>query len=158
MTTGELITDFLAQKRLAVVGVSRNAQDFSRAMFREFLNEGYDALPVNPQAKEVEGRRCFAHLGDISPPVESALLMISPALTEQVVRECAAAGVTRVWMYRAVGNGAVHPGAVAFCREKGIRLIEGYCPFMFFARPGFLHRAHRFCKKLLGSYPVDNRK
>jgi hypothetical protein len=154
MTTGEAITDFLKQKRLAVVGVSRNPHDFSRWLFREFLKQGYDAVPVNPQAKEVEGRRCFARVSEISPPVEGALLMTPPALTEQVVRECAASGITRLWMHRGVGNGSLHPGAVAFCRDQGIRLVAGYCPFMFFARPGFVHRLHRFCMKLLGSYPA----
>jgi len=153
MTTGELITDFLEQKRLAVVGVSRKPHDFSRMLFREFRKQGYDAVPVNPQLTEVEGGRCYAHVGEISPPVAGALLMTPPALTEQLVRECAAAGVTRVWMYRAGGNGAVHPGAVAFCHEQGMRLVEGYCPFMFFARAGFIHRVHRFCMKLAGSYP-----
>jgi uncharacterized protein len=154
MTTGELINDFLKQKRLAVVGVSRNPRDFSRSLFREFLKEGYDAVPVNPQLQEIEGRRCFAHLGEISPPVEGALLMTSPALTEQVVRECASSGITRVWMYRAGGNGAVHPNAVAYCHQKGLRLVEGYCPFMFFARPAIFHRVHKFCMKLVGSYPA----
>jgi len=154
MATRELITDFLQQRRVAVVGVSRSPRDFSRLLFREFLKRGYEAVPVNPQATEVEGRRCFPRVGEISPPVQAALLITSPALTEQVARECAACGITRLWMHRGVGNGALHPGAVAFCREQGIRLIEGCCPLMFFAKPGFVHRFHRFCMKLLGSYPA----
>lgn len=154
MTPSELITEFLNQKRLAVVGVSREPRDFSRSLFREFLKQGYDVVPVNPRATEIEGRPCFAHLGEISPPVEGALLMTAPDFTEQVVRECVAAGIPRVWMYRASGKGAVHPAAASYCREQGIQLIEGYCPFMFFARPAFFHRLHKFCMKLVGSYPA----
>ena len=154
MIAGEVIADFMKQKRVAVVGVSRDPRDFSRALFREFLQQGYDAVPVNPQATEVEGKRCFAHVGEISPPVDSVLLMTPPSSTEQVVLECAASGITRVWMHRGVGDGAVHPGAAALCREKGIRLVEGYCPFMFFQKPAFFHRLHRFFMKLAGSYPA----
>ena len=153
-TTRGLITDFLAQKRLAVVGVSRNPCDFSRMLFREFLKQGYDAVPVNPQVAELEGRHCFARVGDIVPSVEGALLMTPPELTEKVVRDCAHAGITRVWMFRAVGQGAIHSAAVALCRERGIRVIEGYCPFMFFPNPGFAHRLHAFFMKLVGSYPA----
>lgn len=152
-TTPELIADFLAHKRLGIVGVSRNPKDFSRALFREFLRQGYDAVPVNPQAAEVEGRRCFAHVRDIAPQVEGALLMTPPTLTRQVVAECAEAGITCIWMYRALGKGAIDPAATALCREKGIRVIEGYCPFMFFSGAGLVHRLHGFFMKLAGSYP-----
>jgi len=154
MTTRELINDFLGQKRLAIVGVSRNARDFSTALFREFLKQGYDAVPVNPSASSVEGRPCFSHVQDISPPVEGVLLMTPPALSQQVVRDCAAAGIRRVWMYRALGDGAIHPGAVQFCKENGIEVIEGFCPFMFFKNATFLHRLHGVFMKVAGTYPV----
>ena len=62
---------FMGQKRLAIVGVSRNPQDFTRVLFREFLKQGYDVIPVNPNATEVEGRKCFARVGDINPGVGS---------------------------------------------------------------------------------------
>ncbi len=153
MSALELIQDFLTKKRLAIVGVSRNPRDFSRALFREFLKRGYDAVPVNPQAEEVEGRRCYGRLADIAPPVEAALLMTSPELTERVAAECAEAGVKQVWMYRAIGLGAINPKAVALCREKGIGVIEGFCPLMFLPKTAFFHRLHGFFMKLTGSYP-----
>ena len=45
------IDDFLSRKRLALVGVSRNPQDFTRSMFREFRRRGYDVVPVNPNVR-----------------------------------------------------------------------------------------------------------
>ncbi len=151
--TRELIDGFLAQKRLAIVGVSRNPQDLSRALFREFLKQGYDIIPVNPNTTEVEGRKCFARVGDITPGVESALLMTPSVESARLLREAIEAGVRRVWLYRAMGKGATHQEAVDLCREKGVDLIEGYCPFMFFPS-SFVHRIHAFCSKLLGSYPA----
>ena len=79
--------------------------------------------------------------------------MTSPSVTEQVVRECAAAQVAMVWMYRALGAGAVSASAAAFCRERGIRVIEGECPFMFLPNAGLPHRIHGFVRKALGKYP-----
>ena len=69
------ITKFLDCKRVAFVGVSRNSQHFSRLLFREFLAKGYDPVPVNPQAANIDGRQCFARIADVNPPVEAALLM-----------------------------------------------------------------------------------
>jgi len=153
MTTLRDIQDFLALHRLAVVGVSRNPKDFTRALFREFLQRGYDAVPVHPDVREIDGVTCYATLLGVAPPVEGAVLLTSPRVTEDVVRECAAAEIHRVWMYRAGGHGAVSPAAVRFCGQNGIRVVEGECPFMFFSQTPWIHRAHGVCRKVFGHYP-----
>ena len=152
MTTRQAIDDFLAHKRLAVVGVSRNPKDFTRTLFGEFRRRGYDVVPVTPQAAELDGLPCFARIQDIAPPVEGALLLTSPAVTDQVVRDCAEASVHSVWMYRAVGEGAVSRGAIDFCQANGIQVVPGECPFMFFPNNGF-HAIHGFLHRIFGIYP-----
>ncbi len=153
MTGRQTIDDFLARKRLAVVGISRNPKDFTRTLFAEFRRRGYDVVPVTPQAAELDGLPCFARLQDVTPPVEGALLLTSPAVTEQVVRDCAAASIPRVWMYRAAGAGAVSSSALAFCESNGIQAVAGECPFMFFPQTGFVHRMHGFVRRICGRYP-----
>jgi len=153
MTTRQLIDDFLGQRRLAMAGVSRSRADFSRMLLREFLKRGYDMVPVNPQATEIEGLRCFARVPEIDPPVDGVLLMTPPGVIESVVRDCAEASVTRVWMHRAVGPGAMSQNAVDLCAQRGIRVVAGYCPMMFLRETGFPHRLHGFLLKLIGRYP-----
>ncbi len=149
----EIIEDFLAQKRIAMPGISRDPGNFSVALFKELCQRGYDVVPVNPNVAEVQGRRCFARVQDIQPPVEAALLMTSPEATETVVNDCAEAGIRRVWMYRAAGKGAVSPKAVAFCREHGMRVVSGECPFMFLRDAARFHRVHGLIRKITGRYP-----
>jgi hypothetical protein len=153
MTSLQAVNDFLEQKRIAVVGVSQKPRDFSRLLYREFVQRGYDVVPVNPRAETLEGQRCFARVQDISPRVDGVLLMTSPEVTETVVRDCVAAWIKRVWMYRARGKGAVSSSAVQFCQENGMSVIPGECPFMFLPEGGWLHRFHGACRKMLGSYP-----
>jgi len=152
--TREEVEDFLGQKRLAMVGVSRNQNDFSRGLFRDMRGRGYDMVPVNPMVGELEGQKSYASLKDIDPPVDGALLMTPPSVTEEIVRECPAAGITRVWMHRGGGSGAVSEEAIEFCRQKGIRVVAGYCPYMFLTGTGFFHRLHGFFMKLSGGYPA----
>jgi len=149
----ETIEDFLSQKRIAMVGISREPKDFSLSMFEELCRRGYDVVPVNPRASEVQGRRCFARVQDIQPPVDAALLMTSPEVTNAVVKDCAEAGIHRVWMYRAGGKGAVSPQAIQFCREHDIQVVPGQCPFMFWRDAGTGHRLHGFIRKITGRYP-----
>ncbi len=148
-----LVEEFLAEKRLAVVGVSRRRGDFTRRLCQELLRRGYDVLPVNPLAAEIEGRRCYRRVQEIEPPPGAALLLTRPAVTEQVVRDCAQAGVGRVWLYRAAGRGAVSPEAMAFCRAQGMQVVAGLCPWMFLPGAGWIHRLHAWLLKVGGGYP-----
>lgn len=147
------IDDFLAQRRIAMVGVSRSPHDFSRSLFRELCAKGYDVVPVNPSAQDIEGKQSFARVQDIVPQVDAALIITAPGQTEQVVRDCAEAGVRRVWVHRGGGQGSVDAKAVAFCNKNGIRLVEGHCPFMFLPETSFFHRVHGFVLKITGKYP-----
>lgn len=147
------ITEFLKCKRVATIGVSRSPNDFTRTLAAEFKKKGYDVVPVNPGASEIGGDPCFAHVQDVKPPVVAALVLTPAVKSEQVVRDCAEAGVKQVWLYRASGAGAVSKTAVDFCREHGIDVIAGECPMMFLAKPGFPHRVHGWVNKILGRYP-----
>ena len=147
------IQDFLSLKRFAVVGVSRQPKDFSRTLFRELLARGYQAVPVNPDADEIDGQHCFSGLREIQPPVEGALFMTPPAVTDTLVRDCPDAGIKRVWMFRGGGAGAATPDAIRFCESHGIPAIPGECPFMYLPGGAWFHRFHGFVRKISGSYP-----
>jgi hypothetical protein len=148
-----MIQDFLSHKRIAMVGVSREPKHFSVALFKELCRRGHEIVPVNPKAPSIEGRRCFARVQDIQPPVKAALVMTPAEATDSVVADCFAAGVTHVWMHRAGGTGAVSAKAVEFCRAKGMAVIPGECPFMFLPGTAGVHRFHGFIRKITGRYP-----
>lgn len=149
----ETVENFLSHKRIAMAGVSRNPASFSVKLFEELCHRGYDVVPVNPNVDEVQGRRCFARVQDIQPPVQGVLLMTSPKATESVVNDCLEAKVPRVWMYRATGKGSVSAEAVELCRERGMAVVPGACPFMFLPDTAGIHRFHGFISKIIGHYP-----
>lgn len=154
MSAMSAIEDVLSQNRIAVVGVSRNPQDLSRTLLRELRSRGYDTVAVNPELTVVDGEPCFPHIQDIQPAPDAAILMTSPSVTEQVVHDCADAGVSKVWMYRAgTKGGAVSDEAIRFCESKGMTLVPGECPFMFLPASGWFHRVHGFIRKITGGYP-----
>lgn len=154
-TTIAEVRDFLNQRRIALVGVSRDPKDFSRMLFRAMCDRGYDMVPVNPSVGELENRLCFARVQEIDPPVEGALVMTPSRDTARVVHDCAEAGIHRVWMHRSGGQGSVSQDAVDFCHQHGIHLVEGHCPFMFLPQTPFFHRVHGFILKLTGAYPRE---
>ncbi len=147
----EAAARFLAVRRLAVVGLSRDPKDFSRAVARELLARGYQVVPVNPAAagQVIEGAAAVARLQEARPPVEAALLMTAPAQTDQALRDCLEAGVRRVWLHRGGGRGAATPGALAFCAAHGLDAVHDLCPFMALPGAGLGHRLHGWVRTRL---------
>lgn len=149
MTTRAAVDDFLAQRTLAVVGVSRKGQKFGNMAFRELKKKEYQVFAVNPNAEEIEGERCYPGLKALPKEVGGVLIVVPPEQTEQVVRDAAEAGIRRVWMQQ----GAESESAIRFCEEEGISAVHGECILMFAEPTGFGHRMHRWVWGLLGKLP-----
>jgi predicted CoA-binding protein len=145
------ITDFLTHKRIAAIGVSRDSKSFTRSVATLFKSKGYEVVPVNLGATEIDGQPCFANIQDVQPPVDTVLVLTTPQASEQVVRDCATAGVKRVWLHGPANAKSANPAAVAFCREHGIDVIPGECPFMFLG--SWPHRIHGLVNQIIGTYP-----
>ena len=140
--TAKRIEDFLEQKRLAVVGVSRNPKEFSRQIFHELTSLGYDTVAVNPHTDELDSRPCFPAVSKIDPPVDGVLVITSPKVVNEIVGDCLLAGVPRTWIHLGSGTHSLDPELAKKCRASGMSLIEGFCPYMFFSGSGWFHRLH----------------
>jgi predicted CoA-binding protein len=152
-TTLKQIGDFLALKRIAAVGVSRNRKETSHTLWQELRQRRYDVVPVNPATTEIDGKPCYASVRDIRPPVEGALIMTTAAVAEQVIEDCAAAGIHHVWLYGGLGGGATSPATVAAAERHGLDAVAGHCPYMFLPGTPVFHSIHGLGKRLTGSYP-----
>ena len=152
----EAATEFLAHKRVAVTGVSRNPQNHgSNVVYKRLRERGYDVFAVNPNASEVEGDRCYADLRSIPGGVEAVVIGTRPERAEATVRECAELGIEHVWMHRSFGGGSVSTEAAAYGREHGLTVIDGGCPCMFDPAADVGHKAMRFVFTLNHHVPKE---
>lgn len=150
-----IVDHFLAQKRVAVVGVRTSGGDVTaNIIYKKFRKAGYEVFPVNPNASEFEGGTCYASVKDIPGGVDLAMLVTRPEITEQVVRECHEAGIRRVWMHRSFGNSSSE-AAVAYCIENEMAVLPGGCPMMFIKPVDVAHVCMRFIGKLSGWMPRE---
>jgi predicted CoA-binding protein len=151
------VDDFLAQKRIAVAGVSRDDSHHpvGNLIYRRLKKTGHDVFAVNPHMATFEGDRCYADVRSIPGGVDGVVIITRPETTEQIVRECDAAGVPRVWMHQSLASGSsVSPAAVEFCRQHDISVIAGACPMMYGPGVDFGHRCMRAIMKLTGGLPT----
>ena len=151
------VHDFLAQKRIAVAGVSRKHSHHpaGNLIYQRLKKTGHDVFPVNPHMQTFEGERCYPDLKSISGGVDGVVIVTRPEVTQRIVHDCADAKVRRVWMHQSLGKGSsVSPEAVEYCRQHDISVIAGACPMMFGPSADFGHTCMRWIMSLTGGLPT----
>jgi predicted CoA-binding protein len=140
----EAAAAFLANKRIAVTGVSRTPKTHgSNNVYKRLRQTGYEVFAVNPNADEVEGDPAYQDLKSIPDGVQAVVIGTRPEIAEDTMRECAELGITQVWMHRGPGAGSVSDAATEYGRTHGITVIDGGCPLMFPPTADVGHRVMR---------------
>jgi uncharacterized protein len=151
------VQDFLAQKRIAVAGVSHDSSGHAAAnlIYRRLKAAGHDVFPVNPHLKTHDGDPCFADVKSIPGGVDGVMIVTRPEVTEQIVRDCKDAGVRRVWMHQSLASGSsVSQNAAEFCRQNQMSVIAGACPMMYGDKVDFGHACMRWIMGATGGLPA----
>jgi uncharacterized protein len=157
-----MVQEFLAQKKIAVVGVSDKRETGSNLAYRKFKENDYQVYGVNPRLSEFEGAPCYADLKSIPEKPDAVFILASPKVTDQIVQECVDLGVKHVWMHCMMGTKpglaqsmtSVSQDAVQMCRENGIKVIPGSCPNQYLD-PDFGHKIMHGMFGLFGFMKVE---
>ncbi|HEY5662588.1 MAG TPA: CoA-binding protein [Ilumatobacter sp.] len=133
--------DFLANRRIAVTGVSRSPNGHGgNAVYQRLRSRGFDVFAVNPHADEVEGDTCYRDVASIPGGVDAVVIATRPEHATATMTECVELGIGHVWMHRGPGPGSVSADAAAHGRRHGITVIDGGCPLMFDPAADFGHQ------------------
>jgi hypothetical protein len=152
-TLREAAEEFLAQRRIAVAGVSRDEKQTANAIYRRLREAGYEVYPVNPNAETVEGDRCYPALGAIPERPDGVLVVTHPDAAPDIARQCVETGVPRLWMHRSFGAGSASEEATRICRDAGIAVLDGGCPMMFLEPVDPFHKCFRWFFGATGKLP-----
>ncbi|MBN2147806.1 MAG: CoA-binding protein [Anaerolineales bacterium] len=157
-----LVQDFLAQKRIAVVGVSDKRETGCNLSYRKFKAAGYTVSAVNPRITTFEGDPCYPDLKSIPEKPDAVFILASPKVTDQIVQQSVDLGVKHVWMHCMMGTKpglvagmtSVSQEAVRMCKENNIAVIPGACPNQYL-KPDIGHAIMRVMFRTLGFHKVD---
>jgi predicted CoA-binding protein len=122
----ELIKEFMAQKKYAVVGASDNPDKYGNKIVKNLKARGYEVFPVNPRLKKVEGLACYETISDIPCVVDVVDFVVPPAVTEEVLKQCKESGLTRIWLQ----PGSESEKAIEYCRENNMSVVYNVCVMM----------------------------
>jgi len=151
----DIIEKFIEIKKVGLVGVSRDSKKWGNMLFRALKKKGYIVYPVNPNAEEIMGEKCFPSIKELPKDVENIILSVPPDITNQVIKDCISANIKRVWMHGGVGGSGSHTEeAIKYCEDNEIDVVYGLCPLMFIP-PAGIHRLHFWFNKLFGKLPAE---
>ena len=149
MTTLNEIQQFLAPKKIAIAGVSRNPKKFGGSVFRELKEKGFELFPINQNADEIHGIKCYKSVSDLPDDVKHLFIVTPKASTADVAGEAISKGMNMIWIQQYSDT----PEAVEAIQQAGIPLIHKKCILMFADPVKGPHNFHRFLVKVFGGYP-----
>ena len=156
-----LVQNFLAQKKIAVVGVSDKRETGCNLAYTKFKENGYQVFAVNPRISTFNGDACYPDLKSLPEKPDAVFLLTNPKVTDQIIQQCVDLGIKHVWMHcmmgtkpgLAAGMTSVSQSAVEMCEANGIEVIPGSCPNQFI-KPDFGHNLMRGLWSMLGFMKV----
>ena len=156
-----LVQNFLAQKKIAVVGVSDKRETGCNLAYTKFKENGYQVFAVNPRISTFNGDACYPDLKSLPEKPDAVFLLTNPKVTDQIIQQCVDLGIKHVWMHCMMGTKpglaasitSVSPSAVEVCKANGIEVIPGSCPNQYL-NPDGGHKFMRGLWSLLGFMKV----
>ena len=122
----DLIKEFIAQKKYAVIGATDNPKKYGNQIVKNLKSRGYKVFPVNPKLREIEGLTCYPALADIPVKVDVVDFAVPPAVTEEILKQCKKLGLNRIWLQ----PGSESEAAIAYCNENNMKVVHSVCVMM----------------------------
>ena len=152
-----MVQDFLAQKKIAVVGVSDKRETGCNMAYKRFKENGYQVYPINPRISTYGDTTCYPDLKSIPDKPDAVFILANPKVTDKIVQECVDLGIKHIWMHCMMGTKpglaasmtSVSQEAVEMCETNGITVIPGSCPNQFL-EPDFAHKMMRGMWRMFG--------
>lgn len=149
MSEREIINQILAQKHIAVAGVSRNTKKFGYIVYDHLKKHGYQVYPLNPNLTEVDGNPCYASVSALPPLVTALVTVTKPEVTRMLVKDAATKGINLVWLQQGSEDSLV----MEAIRDAELSTVSKRCIMMFVEPVKSIHGFHRFIMKMFGKYP-----
>jgi uncharacterized protein len=100
-------------KNIAVVGLSPNASRPSYGVSAAMQGFGFRVIPVHPAAKEILGEKVYPNLSAVPEQIDLVNVFRSAEFIDEVVDECLALGLKRIWIQEGIVNEAAARRALA---------------------------------------------
>ncbi|MCF8534983.1 MAG: CoA-binding protein [Candidatus Nanopelagicaceae bacterium] len=130
MNTTETISQILALKNWAVVGLANNSDRPAFGVSKLLKDKGHQIFPVHPKAEIVHGEVGYHSLADIPVQIDVVDCFVNSNLVGAVVDQAIAIGAKAVWLQL----GVIDEAAIARAQAAGLLTVMDRCPAIEYQR------------------------
>jgi acetyltransferase len=120
-------------KSIAIIGASRNPTKIGHVVLKNHLDGGFGGkiYPINPEAEEILGLKCYPSVSAIGKKVDTAIISIPSKMVAAALEDCGKAGVRGAVVitggFSEVGNAEGEAELVRIADKYGMALIGPNC-------------------------------
>lgn len=124
---------FFNPASVAIIGASRQEGKVGYVILQNFLRGAFkgQVYPVNPEADEILGKKCYKNVIEIKEPVESAVICVPAKIVTGVLKDCAKKKVKAVTIISAgfaeIGNHEMQKELEKAAKGKGMKIVGPNC-------------------------------
>lgn len=141
------IETFLEEKKVALIGASRNEKKFGTQVLKHLVENGFEVLPVHRQAEQLQGKKAYAAIAELPDNVNAICLLTQKHQTDLLLAEALKKGIRNIWIQQFSET----PETITKVSESKSNIILGRCIFMY-TNPQGIHHFHQRINKLFGKY------
>jgi len=130
VNTTETISQILALKNWAVVGLANNPDRPAFGVSKLLKDKGHQIFPVHPKAEIVHGEVGYQSLADIPVQIDVVDCFVNSNLVGAVVDQAIAIGAKAVWLQL----GVIDEAAIARAQAAGLLTVMDRCPAIEYQR------------------------
>lgn len=126
----EVITKILRPESIAVVGAAREPTKIGHVVVKNILESAFPkekVFPVNPNAEEILGIKCYKSIKDIPYNVDLTIIVVPAKIVPQVLKESIEKGVKAIAIisagFKEVGNVKEELELVEIARNGKARIL-----------------------------------
>jgi acetyltransferase len=118
---------------IAIVGASRRPTHVGFSVLKNLIDQGYtgEIFPINPNAEEILGKKCFPNLSAIGKPIDLAVFTVRPDDVKKTLDEAIHVGLKAAIVitagYKEVGEKELESELARVCNEHNIALLGPNC-------------------------------
>ena len=121
--TDDEIRQILSLKKVTVVGMSQNPGKPAHGVPRYLSGNGYDITPVNPNADEILGKKCFDDISQVQDEIEIVDVFRPSDQVLPIVKEAIKKNPKVIWLQEGIHN----QEAEDLARDAGIKVVFNRC-------------------------------
>lgn len=136
----QAIRDFISQKNIALIGLSRKKNKFGNSAYKELKLRGYNVYAIHPSETEIDGIPCFPDLASVKEKVEGVFVSVSRQNILPILYDISSLGLKNVWLQQGCETAEI----ISEAKKLKLNLVAKKCILMYAEPVKSFHKFHRF--------------